>query len=290
MANRSSGLRSASDERAVFPNCHSVGMRRECGERGSFVTFKPITLPPSLRLSDVVARQLEQLIVEGRLMPGEGLPSERKLAKQIGVSRPSLREALSELRSRGFIEPARSGSAVVTELTRTTLTEPLSQMLDRHPSTIRDLIEMRVVIEALAASLAAVRATAADLDKLEAALAAQTKSRSKNIATLARLDLDFHQAIAQASHNIALFHTTHGLSKLIKVFVQRGYEIIFSSEDPGKGRAAIAREHVAIFEAIRARDPEAARLASHSHVRATEHIWTVGPETAPSSVVPSIKP
>jgi DNA-binding FadR family transcriptional regulator len=114
--------------------------------------FKPVTVPPALRLSDVIARQLEHMIVEGRLRPGEGLPSERELAKQIGVSRPSLREALSELRSRGLIEPARNGGAVVTELTRATVTEPLSQMLERHPSAIRDLIEMRVVIEAHAAS------------------------------------------------------------------------------------------------------------------------------------------
>jgi GntR family transcriptional repressor for pyruvate dehydrogenase complex len=243
------------------------------------VIFKPINPPPTLRLSDIVARQLEQLIVEGRLMPGEGLPSERKLAKQIGVSRPSLREALSELRSRGLIEPARSGSAVVTELTRTTLTEPLSQILDRHPSAIRDLIEMRIVLEAHAASLSAVHATPADMRNLEVALNAQIRSRSQNISTLAKHDLDFHQTIAQASHNIALLHTMHGLLKLTKVFVQRGYEIILSSKNDGKWKATVEQEHLAIFDAIRERNPEAARLAAHSHMRSTENIWTTGADT-----------
>jgi GntR family transcriptional regulator, transcriptional repressor for pyruvate dehydrogenase complex len=237
--------------------------------------FEPIVLPPARRLSDVIARQLEDLIVEGRLMPGDGLPSERELAKQIGVSRPSLREALSELRSRGLIEPARNGGAVVTELTRTALTEPLAQMLERHPSAIRDLIEMRDVLEAHAAALAAVRATAADLEKLEAALHAQTATRSRNVAALAKRDLDFHQSIAQASHNIALLHTTHGLSKVIKAFVQRGYEIILSSDSAQDGKTAIERQHLAIFNAVRERDPEAARLAAHAHVRSTEHVWTI---------------
>jgi GntR family transcriptional repressor for pyruvate dehydrogenase complex len=254
----------------------AIATARHDSRRISLI-FEPITLPPAQRLSDIIARQLEHLIVKGRLMPGDGLPSERELAKQIGVSRPSLREALSELRSRGLIEPARNGGAVVTELTRTTLTEPLSQMLERHPSAIRDLVEMRVVLEAHAASLAAVRATPADLEKLEAALGVQIATRSRNVATLAKRDLDFHQLIAQASHNIALLHTTHGLSKLIKVFVQRGYEIILSSGNAREGKAAIEQQHLAILNAIRGRDPEAARLAAHAHVRSTEYVWTVGP-------------
>jgi GntR family transcriptional repressor for pyruvate dehydrogenase complex len=250
--------------------------------------FSPVTVPPALRLSDVIARQLEQMIVEGRLRPGEGLPSERELAKQIGVSRPSLREALSELRSRGLIAPARNGGAVVTELTKATVTDPLSQMLERHPSAIRDLIEMRVVIEAHAASLAAVRATPADLDKLEAALEAQTQGRSKNIGTLAKRDLDFHQAVAEASHNIALVHTTHGLSNLIKVFVQRGYQIILSSADAKEGRADVERQHLDILKAIRSRDAEAARQAAYAHVRLTENIWTTAPDSAPRSLAPAV--
>lgn len=238
--------------------------------------FKPITLPPPRRLSNAIAGQLEHLIVEGRLTPGEGLPSERALAKQIGVSRPSLREALSELRSRGLIEPARNGGAVVTELTRATITEPLSQILERHPSAVKDLIEMRVVLEAHAAFLAAVHGTRADLERLETTLKAQRVARLRNVATLAKRDLDFHQSVAQASCNIVLLHATYGLSRLIKVFVQRGYEIILSSENAPERRTAIEKEHFAIYEAIRRGDPEAARNAALAHIRSTEDVWTVG--------------
>jgi DNA-binding FadR family transcriptional regulator len=136
--------------------------------------------------------------------------------------------------------------------------------------------------------LAALRATPADLDKLEAALEAQTQGRSKNIGTLAKRDLDFHQSIAEASHNIALVHTTHGLSKLIKVFVQRGYQIILSSPDAKDGKADVERQHRDILEAIRARDPEAARQAAHAHVRSTENVWTAVPEAAPRSVFAAV--
>ncbi len=177
---------------------------------------------------------------------------------------------------------------MVTELTKTTFTEPLSQMLERHPSAIRDLIEMRVVLEAHAASLAATRATPADIGKLEAALDAQIQGRSKNIVTLAKRDLDFHQSIAQASHNIALQHTTYGLSKLIKVFVQRGYEIILSSNNAKEGKADVEQQHFAILDAIRKRDPEAARQAAYAHVRSTEHVWTTVPDAAPRSLSPAV--
>jgi GntR family transcriptional repressor for pyruvate dehydrogenase complex len=153
-------------------------------------------------------------------------------------------------------------------------------MLERHPSAIRDLIEMRVVLEAHAASLAAIRATPADLKKIEAALEAQMRGRSKNLAALAKRDLDFHQSIAQASHNIALLHTAHGLSKLIKAFVQHGYETILSSDDAKGRRAEVERQHFAILGAIRARDPEAARQAAYAHLCSTESVWPPMPQAA----------
>lgn len=244
--------------------------------RKKAVEFKRVVPPRVSRLSDVIASQLETMIVQGQLVPGEGLPSERELAKRLGVSRPSLREALSKLRSRGLIEPARNGGAVITELTRVTVTDPLSQILDRHPSAMRDLIEMRGVLEADAASMAAVRATDTDVKKLSIALEAQKGLRRKNVATLARRDLSFHQAVAQASHNIALLHTTHGLAKLLEAFIQRGYNIILSSEDASKRTGDIHEQHLAIFEAICRKDAPGARRAVRAHLHKTEHIWKAG--------------
>ncbi len=235
--------------------------------------FEAVSVPPAQRLSDLVARQLERLIIEGRLTPGEGLPSERELARQIGVSRASLREALSELRSRGLIEPARNGGAVVAELTRRTLTEPLSQMLERYPSAMWDLMEMRAELEAHAALLAAQRATPADIAALEAAFEIQVSGRSRKFAMLAKRDLDFHLLIAKASHNIALLHTTHSLTNLLQVLVQRGYELLLRSDTARQDLKVIERQHAAVLDAIRRRDPGAAQRAAQEHLRSTAVIW-----------------
>ena len=59
--------------------------------------------------------------------------------------------------------------------------------------------------------------------------------------------------------------------------VQRGYEIILSSDNAREEKTAIEQQHTAIFEAIRGRNPEAARLAVHAHLCSTEHVWTIGP-------------
>ena len=83
--------------------------------------YRAITLPPRLRLSDSIAAQIEEFIVEGELRPGQTLPPERLLAKQFGVSRPSLREALLKLEARGLLRVERNGGFSVTDVTAPTI-------------------------------------------------------------------------------------------------------------------------------------------------------------------------
>jgi len=245
--------------------------------------FTPVSAPPALRLSDMIAQQLEHMIVQGKLPPGENLPSERELAKLLDVSRPSLREALSKLRSRGLIEPSRKGGTVVTELTKPAFTEPLSRILDRNPSAIRDVIEMRFVLEAHAAFLAATHAMPADLRRMEASLTKLTQTQSRDVVVLAGFDLDFHRSIVKASHNIALLHTVHGLSRLTRTFVQWGFEIVLASETAHDYRTELDAQHTAIFRAIAGRDPEAARGAALAHIMTTEQIWGPPPKQRPKA-------
>jgi GntR family transcriptional repressor for pyruvate dehydrogenase complex len=235
--------------------------------------FKPVIAPDVVRLSEVVTRQLESMISQGLLNPGEGLPAERELAKRLGVSRPSLREALSSLRSRGLIERARKGSAVVTDLTGPALTDPLFGLLGTHPDARRDVLELRFGLEAHASFLAAARATDADIAKIETALRASFGRRTHNPALLAKRDLAFHRAIVEGSHNLALLHTFHGLSKLTVAHVQRGYEMILASPSVREDRAELVRNHTAIFDAIRHRDSDGAWLAAYDHLRFTELVW-----------------
>ncbi len=238
------------------------------------MNFRPVRSPAVVRLSDSISEQLERMISRGRLTPGEGLPSERELAKILGVSRPSLREALSKLRSRGLIERARKGSAVVTDLTGAFTTDPLLSPLGSHPGAMRDVLELRFGLEAHASFLAATRATRADLHKIEAALHASFGRRTSNAALLAKRDLAFHRTIAEASHNPALLHTFHGLSKLTVAFVQRGYERILAAETVSEVRAELVGNHTDIYAAIHRRDPDAAWLGAYAHLRFAELIWT----------------
>src|SRR5215813_6463482 len=124
--------------------------------------YREVTPPPRLRLSDSIANQVEELIVNGKLGPGHALPPERVLAQRFGVSRPSLREALLRLEARGLLKVARGGGFAVTDVTAPTLTDPLVHLLQRHPSAEQDVIELRHGLELVAAHFAAERATRSD--------------------------------------------------------------------------------------------------------------------------------
>src|SRR5207247_11372899 len=98
------------------------------------MSFHRVQPPPRVRLSDAISEQLEQLIVDGTLRPGELLPAERNLSKRLDVSRPSLREALPKLEARGLLRAGRGGSLAVTGAAEATVTDPLVHLLPRHPN------------------------------------------------------------------------------------------------------------------------------------------------------------
>jgi len=120
-----------------------------------------VSHPRHHRLSDSITEQIERLIVQGVLTPGDALPSARDLAKQFGLSRPSLREALRVLESRGLVQARRGGGFGVTDVIGPTITDPLVHLLQRHPETIDDVLELRHGLECVVAYTAAIRATAA---------------------------------------------------------------------------------------------------------------------------------
>ena len=124
--------------------------------------FRTISPPRRQRLSDSITEQIERLIVDGVLRPGDALPSERDLAQRLGVSRPSVREGLLLLENRGLVQSKRGGGYGVMDVTGPTITDPLVHLLQRHPSTVDDVLELRHGLKCVAAYFAAVRATDAD--------------------------------------------------------------------------------------------------------------------------------
>ena len=147
---------------------------------------------------DKIAIELQAQIVAGKLLPGGRLPSERALCSLFGVSRTTIREALKSLAARGLILPSARG-AIVAE--KDSLNPPETDLAGLAAQTsIRQLFEVRKLMEVRVAGWAALRATAEDIDAMNAAIRAEV-ARDTSAGNPNRL---FHDALAKAAHNPAL--------------------------------------------------------------------------------------
>ena len=152
------------------------------------------------RVSDVIVEKIERSILEGTLKPGQRLPAERKFAEQMGVSRPSLREALQKLSARGMLVARRGGGTTVTNSLNPALEDPLLELISNSPDSHADVLELRHAIESLSAYYAASRRTESDIEQIRSCYKRLIVSHSRQDAALeAKADADFHLAIAEAS-------------------------------------------------------------------------------------------
>ena len=216
------------------------------------------------RLADIVYEQLFRLIARGEFPKGLKLPPEGDLAARFGVSRPVIRDALSRLKEEGFIRSQRgSGSVVVKGET---------PGLSAYPPirTIGDLIrsyEFRITVEAATAAMAAERRTSEDLADLDATLArAASEMDHGRYHLLADLNFDFHRAVARATHNAFYLKTVEMIPNFVGV--DRLDLTAFGGDDLPERTQRIHAEHVAVHEAIRRREPEAALAEMRRHISA----------------------
>ena len=215
------------------------------------------------RLSDTVARQLEQRLLEGAFRAGDRLPAERELALELGVSRPCLREAIQKLASRGLLYSRQGGGTYVADELTQTLANPWAQMLAAHPSLADDLLEFRAVLQAQAAEWAASRAMDADLSRLDEALAqAASGIASLNADAVAAADCDFHQALAEAAHNAFTAHMMSVVQGLLQKDIRFNLAELISV--PVASRMLVD-QWTAIVDAVRQRNPLLARQAATTH-------------------------
>ncbi len=218
------------------------------------------------KLADAIAEHIQRLILEGALQPGERLLSERELSTKLDVSRPSLRDALDKLVGLGMLTTDGNGASYVSESIGRSLRDPLVLLMD-DPDARLDCMEFRLVVEAAAAAYAAERASEIDRDMIveryNAMLAAHEK---RDVDEIARTDAEFHFAIYEASHNLMMLHFMRSLESLLRSNVYLNRKNLFEHRTEGDSQLA---EHRAIFDAIMARDPEAAREASQAHMIST---------------------
>ena len=181
-----------------------------------FTAIKPT------RISDTVVEQIEEMILTGALRPGEKLPPERELAEQLGISRPTLREAIIILESRGLLESRRRGGTVVLDISEAGISDPLLELVRSRPGMVFQVLELRDALEMTAAFHAASRATPEERSAISAKhreLEAVYADPESDHETEARVDFEFHLSIAETSHNLALIHVMRGLMEVLRSYI-----------------------------------------------------------------------
>jgi GntR family transcriptional repressor for pyruvate dehydrogenase complex len=216
------------------------------------------------RISDAVAKTLERRILEGSLKPGDRLPPERELAAELGVSRPSLREAIQKLSSRGMLQSRRGGGTYVTDHLDASFFDPWREMLGTHPNLREDLLEFRRLLSGQAAEWAAERRAEEDLQCLAQSFTnLEVAFAGEDVDCQAACDMAFQQAIADAAHNVLLGHLVSAVLRLLKEDIRLNLTEL--SHVP-RAFSLFKSQQQALFEAIRERQPAAARAAAETHL------------------------
>ena len=120
------------------------------------------------KLSHSVVKQIEQLILRGILRPGERLPSERELSERLGVSRPSLRDAVAELQARGLLATRAGAGIYVADVLGSAFSPALIRLISSHEEAVFDYIAFRRDLESIAAERAAIHGSDIDLKVIDA--------------------------------------------------------------------------------------------------------------------------
>lgn len=208
-------------------------------------------------LSDAVTESVISQIREGRYRAGDRIPTERELAKQLGVGRTSVREGLTFLEKLGILEIRQGTGMVVRSLSLEKVFEhliPVQTIIELPDKDVRNIMHVRRVLEAESARLAAQNATEEELEHLSKLLDGMAASLEKPRDYL-DLDLEFHVVLAEAAGNPVLAQ----LTGLIRDIYTRYFEIVL--EDPEMNRTSL-QFHRQLYTALRERDADAA----HQHI------------------------
>ncbi len=205
-----------------------------------------------MAVTDEAIEKIKEMIVSGRLRPGDRLPKEADLAANLELSRSSLREAVRALSALRILDVRQGDGTYVTSLAPSLMLEALSFLVDlHHDDTVMEIFEVRRLLEPAVTAQAAIRIDLEDIDALQKHL---DKIHSEStVEELVANDLEFHSRIAAASGNSVLKSLLDSLcAPTVRARIWRGLT------QEGAVERTVA-EHRAILEAMRARQPETAR-------------------------------
>ena len=223
----------------------------------SGMAFTPVR---RARASGEIVSQIERAIFGGALKSGDRLESERELAERFRVSRITVRDALRVLEARGLVhvKVGASGGAFVSETNVDQVAESISTMILLRKMTLSGVAEARTVVETATCELAAERADAAAIERIERSVE-RGRSVVREQAPHTEASMDFHVAVADASANELLQATVAAYRDLL-------VQTLHDMRDVRSARAT-QKAHEEILDAIRSHDPEAARSLMLAHLQ-----------------------
>jgi GntR family transcriptional repressor for pyruvate dehydrogenase complex len=211
-------------------------------------------------LHEQIADSIEQVVAREQLGPGTQLPPERELAEMLGVSRPTVREALRLLQERGLVRMRVGSGTFVTDVPASSVADSIERFLVFGSCSYEELLTARRILEPDMAALAAERATPEDLTRLgELVEAIETACASNDVENYADVDASFHEALASATHNRLIVAIAHSFERVMREWIRAVTEVLVAEEG--------ARSHRLVYDALLAGDADRAREAMLIHMR-----------------------
>ncbi len=233
---------------------------------------------PRERVADRVAQELLRLIASGELAPGERMPGERQLAEMMSVSRVSVRAALQQLKTKGFVSAVQGGGTRVIAASNEGHSA-LAELIRVNRDNLYDLAEIRASIEVWAARRAAERGTQEQITEIARHYGLMTQP-GRAERHKAEDDLNFHMSVAKASGSSVYMHLMGVLSGILEeMFAYHRYRL---QVGPQYDRLLLA-QHRAVSDAIQARDGEAAARAMADHLDTVLSSYAEDQDSEPES-------
>lgn len=212
------------------------------------------------RLYEQMAQNIREQIVRGELSAGDKLPNERLLAEQFGVSRTVVRETIKTLKQEGLIEVRPGLGTFVVDATGEALTQSFGLLMSiSKERSLMDIVEIREILEPEIAALAATRATPEDIEGMERAIVVMDDNL-KSIPQYTEGDHSFHLTLAKATKNSIIPLLMASIVDLLQELRTRIAQVEGARE---RGQ----EHHRRIIQAVKAKDPQAAREAMQAHLR-----------------------
>lgn len=229
--------------------------------RSQGISFKNSRLPERTTVIDSIVAEIKEKIISGELKDGDVLASQDELARAMGVSRASLREAFNRLSLMGLVEMRQGSGTYIKTAKPQHFMNSLSSLLIMDQASAGELLQARLYVEAAAAALAAEKASDEDIERLGDLVnrmkrAADTEDGENFIA----LDAQFHMSIAESSKNRVLMKMVEVIGEILPHCI-RSFRLSFPTRVP-----TALRYHESIYQAVKHRDPAAARQQMEGHI------------------------